>query len=568
MPDEPGDERRERADEADEAADQHGLAAVAVEVAPRPSRASPASIRTFGPCLTRNARPSLWPRKKLALSPSTQQNQARPISGTMSISPWPATTPPMITVNSPGRDQADEGAGLEERHRADERVGPRAERLGDVLDHLLGVRAAREQAARPDDQADGDEQRRPRSSRGRAACASRSRARRARPPTTSATIWPALTGGWLSSAAGAGHGWSRSAVTSASDDRAAAACSAAAAVGEDAERRRAGAGDARGERARVAERVELAAPARGAARAPRARGRSRAPPASSASGAAASARSAVRVEPRARRADPVGLAVDVGGRQALALRDEHERHRRQRERLDALARAGDERVARVDLARHVGADARADRAQRVARRAARRRCGWRRAAPRRRRRCRRRGRRRPGCACRSSRASGGRAPPSAARSAASARGGEVRAVDAGADDLVAGAVRRALRPSARRRARATRTASRARAARRRATSPTWRTRLTFAGARSRIGVARRMRPPRRHARALPVEQLGERGEVLRAPAARRATSGGWPSSASASRARSRSSGVAAGRERQRAGERLAPVRERGVDRAR
>ena len=42
---------------------------------------------------------------------------------------------------------------------------------------------------------------------------------------------------------------------------------------------------------------------------------------------------------------------------ALVPRDEHERHVGQLDRLDALARARDERVARLDLARHVRADA-------------------------------------------------------------------------------------------------------------------------------------------------------------------------------------------------------------------
>ena len=40
--------------------------------------------------------------KKLVVSPSTQQTQTRPISGISSISPWPAITPPTITVVSPG----------------------------------------------------------------------------------------------------------------------------------------------------------------------------------------------------------------------------------------------------------------------------------------------------------------------------------------------------------------------------------------------------------------------------------------------------------------------------------
>ena len=77
--------------------------------------------------------------KKLVVSPSTAQTQTSPISGSRSISPCPAITPPAITTVSPGATRPDEGAGLEERQHADEHVGPRAERLGDVLDQLLRV---------------------------------------------------------------------------------------------------------------------------------------------------------------------------------------------------------------------------------------------------------------------------------------------------------------------------------------------------------------------------------------------------------------------------------------------
>jgi hypothetical protein len=40
--------------------------------------------------------------KKLVLSPARAHAQVRPISGTMSIVPSPAITPPTITVTSPG----------------------------------------------------------------------------------------------------------------------------------------------------------------------------------------------------------------------------------------------------------------------------------------------------------------------------------------------------------------------------------------------------------------------------------------------------------------------------------
>ena len=64
----------------------------------------------------------------------------------MSISPCPATTPPTIDGGLAGRDQSDEGAGLEEREHGDEQIGPLAERTGDVLEHLLGLRAANSNA--------------------------------------------------------------------------------------------------------------------------------------------------------------------------------------------------------------------------------------------------------------------------------------------------------------------------------------------------------------------------------------------------------------------------------------
>ena len=40
--------------------------------------------------------------KKLAESPSTQESQTIPSRRITEIAPWPAITPPTITVNSPG----------------------------------------------------------------------------------------------------------------------------------------------------------------------------------------------------------------------------------------------------------------------------------------------------------------------------------------------------------------------------------------------------------------------------------------------------------------------------------
>ena len=49
----------------------------------------------------------------------------------------------------------------------------------------------------------------------------------------------------------------------------------------------------------------------------------------------------------------VELGIDVHGREALGLGNQHRGERRQRDRLDELAGAGHERVTRLDLARHV-----------------------------------------------------------------------------------------------------------------------------------------------------------------------------------------------------------------------
>ena len=114
-PGRPGDERRQRADEPDEAADQDRLAAVPVEVPlhlleplvrdlhARAVLLEEARGRAGGRCR------SSWCRR------APRRSRRSPISGSSSISPWPAITPPAITIVSPGRDQAHERAGLEER---------------------------------------------------------------------------------------------------------------------------------------------------------------------------------------------------------------------------------------------------------------------------------------------------------------------------------------------------------------------------------------------------------------------------------------------------------------------
>ena len=82
--------------------------------------------------------------KKLAVSPSTAQIQTTPISGT-SVDLALAGDHAAGDHHGLARShEAHERARLEEGHHADERVGPRAERLGDVLDQLLRVGQGRQ----------------------------------------------------------------------------------------------------------------------------------------------------------------------------------------------------------------------------------------------------------------------------------------------------------------------------------------------------------------------------------------------------------------------------------------
>ena len=89
------------ADQPDEAADEDRLAAVAVEEALDLLQPLLGDLDR-GPWRSRNSRPSRRPRKKLVMSPATAQTQTIAISATMSISPWPATTPPTSIAVSPG----------------------------------------------------------------------------------------------------------------------------------------------------------------------------------------------------------------------------------------------------------------------------------------------------------------------------------------------------------------------------------------------------------------------------------------------------------------------------------
>ena len=59
-------------------------------------------IFTRAPCRTMKSRPSRRPSAYDVTSPSTAQVQTIAISSSSEISPWPATSPPTITVVSPG----------------------------------------------------------------------------------------------------------------------------------------------------------------------------------------------------------------------------------------------------------------------------------------------------------------------------------------------------------------------------------------------------------------------------------------------------------------------------------
>ena len=137
-----GDERRERPHQPDEAADQDRLAAVAVEVAldllepllgdleARAVLARGSGVRAACRCR------SSWCRR------ARRRAQTMPISGSSWISPWPAITPPAMTIVSPGATRPTNAPVSRKAATADDRVRPRPERLGDVLDDLSSGRAA------------------------------------------------------------------------------------------------------------------------------------------------------------------------------------------------------------------------------------------------------------------------------------------------------------------------------------------------------------------------------------------------------------------------------------------
>ena len=229
------------------------------------------------------------------------------------------------------RHQPDERARLEEGHHADERVGPRAERLGDVLDHLLRVGQRRQHAARVDAERERQRPRRAPCARGSACASARRRTppRARRPPRRSSRRADMERGGYVSAA----RLTSAPGIARPPPRRPRRVREQAEAGGPRAAHRGA-------ERARGAERVERRRRARGAARARRARGRSRARAASSAGAGRRERAERLRVEPlaarrRAGRARRRPSAVGSPSR----VRHEHRDERRQLDRLDPLAGA-------------------------------------------------------------------------------------------------------------------------------------------------------------------------------------------------------------------------------------
>ena len=155
-----GDERRQRPDQPDEAADQDRLAAVALEVGldllepllgdlearPVPleeaAAEAPADVEAGGVAEHCAGPDEADQRQQLDLA--LTRDHARRYHDRLA-----------------GRHQSDERARLEEGGGGDQRVGPRPQRLGDVLDHLLRIGQCREHAARVDAerQHDGDAER-------------------------------------------------------------------------------------------------------------------------------------------------------------------------------------------------------------------------------------------------------------------------------------------------------------------------------------------------------------------------------------------------------------------------
>ena len=113
-------------------------------------------IRSFGPCSSDPAAPQPGAQEVAARvpeeggqpdDPDRQHDRRRPLAGDRAGD---------HDDRLAGSDQPDERARLEECEHADDQIGPGAERVGDVLEHLLRVDVGQ----RPLDQLVGDEDQR------------------------------------------------------------------------------------------------------------------------------------------------------------------------------------------------------------------------------------------------------------------------------------------------------------------------------------------------------------------------------------------------------------------------
>jgi hypothetical protein len=157
----PDDERRQSAHESDEAADQDRLAAVTLEV----------RLDLLEPLLVDlHLRPV--PQDEAATEATTDE-EARGVAEDRRGPDDPDQHDQADLALAgdhaaddhdrlAGRDEADEGAGLEEGEDPDGEVGPRTQRLGDVADELLDVGEVRHRAGRVEDHEGNGDQRRDR----------------------------------------------------------------------------------------------------------------------------------------------------------------------------------------------------------------------------------------------------------------------------------------------------------------------------------------------------------------------------------------------------------------------
>ena len=141
-----GDERRQRPDEANETPDQDGLAPVPVEVRLHLLEPRLRDLETRPVFLEEAASKPLADEEAGGVAEHGGQPD-EPDQGEQIDRALPGHDSGRNDDRLAWRHETDECAGLEEGRHRDQRVRPRPERLGDVLDHLLRVRQRREDAA-------------------------------------------------------------------------------------------------------------------------------------------------------------------------------------------------------------------------------------------------------------------------------------------------------------------------------------------------------------------------------------------------------------------------------------